>query len=156
MITIEIPGYRTLCLQNLLLDYNGTIALDGEIPEPVREQLRRLSEEVDIYVLTADTHGTAAQICADLPVTIRTFPTGSAMQENHRILRELGEDSCAAMGNGRNDLLMCRDAALSVAVIGPEGAHGRLLSDADVCVTSINDGLDLLLKPKRLIASLRG
>lgn len=67
-----------------------------------------------------------------------------------------GGDSCAAMGNGRNDLLMCRDAALSVAVIGPEGAHGRLLSDADVCVTSINDGLDLLLKPKRLIASLRG
>ena len=118
MITIKIPGYRTLCLQNLLLDYNGTIALDGEIPEPVREQLLRLSEEVDIYVLTADTHGTAAQICADL--------------------------------------LMCRDAALSVAVIGPEGAHGRLLSDADVCVTSINDGLDLLLKPKRLIASLRG
>lgn len=156
MITIEIPGYRTLCLQNLLLDYNGTIALDGEIPEPVRKQLRRLSEEVDIYVLTADTHGTAAQICADLPVTIRTFPTGSAMQEKHRILRELGEDSCATMGNGRNDLLMCRDAALSVAVIGPEGAHGRLLSDADVCVTSINDGLDLLLKPKRLIASLRG
>ena len=152
MITIEIPGYRTLYLQNLLLDYNGTIALDGEIPEPVR----KLSEEVDIYVLTADTHGTAAQICADLPVTIRTFPTGAAMQEKHRILRELGEDSCAAMGNGRNDLLMCRDAALSVAVIGPEGAHGRLLSDADVCVTSINDGLDLLLKPKRLIASLRG
>ena len=148
MITIEIPGYRTLCLQYLLLDYNGTIALDGEIPEPVRKRLRSLSEEVDIYVLTADTHGTAAQICADLPVTIRTFPTVSAMQEKHRILRELGEDSCAAMGNGRNDLLMCRD--------GPEGAHGRLLSDADVCVTSINDGLDLLLKPKRLIASLRG
>ena len=40
------------------------------------------------------------------------------MQEKHRILRELGEDSCATMGNGRNDLLMCRDAALSVAVIG--------------------------------------
>ena len=156
MITIEIPGYRTLCLQNLLLDYNGTIALDGEIPEPVRKQLRRLSEEVDIYVLTADTHETATKMCADLPVTIRTFPTGAAMQEKHRILRELGDDSCAAMGNGRNDLLMCRDAALSVAVIGPEGAHGRLLSDADVCVTSINDGLDLLLKPKRLIASLRG
>ena len=51
---------------------------------------------------------------------------------------------------------MCRDAALSIAVIGPEGAHGRLISDADVCVTTINEGLDLLLKPKRLIASLRG
>ena len=70
-----------------------------------------------------------------------------------RALEHLG---LRAEKSGRNDLLMCRDAALSVAVIGPEGAHGRLLSDADVCVTSINDGLDLLLKPKRLIASLRG
>ena len=155
MLTIEIPGYRTLHLQNLLLDYNGTIAIDGVIPDEVKERLRLLSRDMTIYVLTADTHGNAANMCAGLPVTLHTFPEGSAMQEKHRILRKLDESSCAAIGNGRNDVLMCRDAALSIAVIGPEGAHGRLISDADVCVTTINEGLDLLLKPKRLIASLR-
>ena len=156
MLTIEIPGYRTLHLQNLLLDYNGTIAIDGVIPDEVKERLRLLSRDMTIYVLTADTHGNAANMCAGLPVTLHTFPEGAAMQEKHRILRKLDESSCAAIGNGRNDVLMCRDAALSIAVIGPEGAHGRLISDADVCVTTINEGLDLLLKPKRLIASLRG
>lgn len=156
MLTIEIPGYRTLHLQNLLLDYNGTIAIDGVISDEVKDRLRLLSRDMTIYVLTADTHGNAANMCAGLPVTLHTFPEGSAMQEKHRILRKLDESSCAAIGNGRNDVLMCRDAALSIAVIGPEGAHGRLISDADVCVTTINEGLDLLLKPKRLIASLRG
>lgn len=156
MVTIEIPGYRTFHLQNLLLDYNGTIAIDGKIPDAVKERLCLLARNLTIYVLTADTHGNAAEMCAGLPVTLHTFPEGSAMQEKHRILRKLGEASCAAIGNGRNDVLMCRDAALSIAVIGSEGAHGRLISDADVCVISISDGLDLLLKPKRLVASLRG
>ena len=29
---IEIPGYKTLGLDYLVLDYNGTIAVDGLIP----------------------------------------------------------------------------------------------------------------------------
>lgn len=156
IMTIDIPGYRTLHLKNLLLDYNGTIAVDGSIPQDVRHRLCQLSEHFDIYVLTADTHGTAAQMCDGLPLTIRTFPKGSALDAKHQILKELGPDSCAAIGNGRNDMKMCLDAALSIAVIGPEGAYGKLAAQSDICVSSIVDGLDLLLKPRRLIASLRG
>ena len=52
-MTIDIPGYRTLHLKNLLLDYNGTIAVDGSIPQDVRQRLCQLSEYFDIYVLTA-------------------------------------------------------------------------------------------------------
>ncbi|TCS78345.1 hypothetical protein EDD59_112106 [Muricomes intestini] len=29
---VDIPGYKILNLEYLLLDYNGTIAVDGEIP----------------------------------------------------------------------------------------------------------------------------
>lgn len=153
---INIPGYQTLDLQYLVLDYNGTIALDGGIPPAVKEQLITLSEHFDIYVLTADTHGTAKQACDSLPLTIMTFPDGSAMDEKRRIVNHLGAEHCITMGNGRNDLPMCRDAALSIAILGTEGAYGKLIAEADVCVSSISDGLDLLLKPKRLIATLRG
>lgn len=155
-MTIEIPGYKSLELKYLVLDYNGTIAVDGAIPQSVQERIRTLSEDFTIYVLTADTHGTAEEMCADLPVKILTFPNDSAMQEKYQILQGLDADACVAMGNGRNDLLLCRSAALSIAVIGPEGTYGRILLESDICVTSIEDGLDLLLKPKRLIASLRG
>lgn len=153
---IEIPGYKTLDLNYLVLDYNGTIALDGTIPQEVKDRLIQLSKQFTIYVLTADTHGTARQMCDGLPLEILTFPSGSAMDEKKRIVNELGKDHCIAMGNGRNDLLMCEDSALSVAILGEEGVHGKLIAQADICVSSISNGLDLLLKPKRLIATLRG
>ena len=153
---IEIPGYKTFDLKYLLLDYNGTIALDGAIPSAVKNAICEVAKELNVYVLTADTHGTAAQMCADIPVTIKTFPSDHAMDEKLAILRSLGPENCAAMGNGRNDVLMCKEAALSVAIMGNEGAYSQLITQTDICVTSILDGLDLLLKPKRLIATLRG
>ena len=32
----------------------------------------------------------------------------------------------------------------------------KLLAESDICVKTIEDGLDLLLNPKRIIADLRG
>ena len=58
---IDIPGYRTLDLRYLLLDYNGTLAVDGRILDPVRQRLHELSRHLQIQVLTADTHGTARE-----------------------------------------------------------------------------------------------
>ena len=60
---IEIPGYKTLDLDYLVLDYNGTIAVDGLIPPAIKERLLLLGDSFKIYVLTADTHGTAAAMC---------------------------------------------------------------------------------------------
>ena len=57
---IEIPGYKTLDLDYLVLDYNGTIAVDGLIPPAIKERLLLLGDSFKIYVLTADTHGTAS------------------------------------------------------------------------------------------------
>ena len=149
---IEIPDYKALELKYLVLDYNGTIALDGVIPDGVKSRLCKLSEELEIYVLTADTHGTAREMCEGLPLEIHTFPTNGALE----IVERLGADQCAAIGNGRNDKLMCRASALAIAVMEKEGMCGRLLGEADVCTRSIEDALDLLIYPKRLIATLRG
>ena len=156
MLKIEIPNYKTLELEYLVLDYNGTIALDGEIRDSVREQLITLSKELEIYVLTADTHGTAKKMCEGLPLKIQTFPTDGALDETLAVVEGLGEDRCIAIGNGRNDKLMCRASALAIAVMEQEGMCGRLLGEADVCTRNIEDALDLLLRPKRLIATLRG
>ncbi len=156
MLKIEIPNYKTLELEHLVLDYNGTIALDGEIRDSVRERLITLSKMLDIYVLTADTHGTAKKMCEGLPLKIQTFPTDGALDEKLAVVEGLGEDKCIAIGNGRNDKLMCRASALAIAVMEQEGMCGRLLGEADVCTRNIEDALDLLLRPKRLIATLRG
>jgi soluble P-type ATPase len=59
------------------------------------------------------------------------------------------------MGNGRNDALMLRRAALGVGVLGSEGAAAEILHSADIVVRDIRDGFDLLLNPLRLSATLR-
>lgn len=153
---IEIPGYKELDLNYLLLDYNGTIAVDGKIRPEVKERIRMLSEQLDIYVLTADTHGTAKTECEDLPIKIHTFPVGNAMDYKRNIIDELGGEHCVCLGNGRNDVKMFETAAFSIGVMDREGAYAGLLLAADLCVNSTEDGLDLLRYPKRIVAGLRG
>ena len=153
---IDIPGYRTLDLRYLLLHYNGTLAVDGRILDPVRQRLHELSRHLQIQVLTADTHGTARENCQGLPLQIRTFPGDNGRAEKLKIVDSLGREHCAAIGNGRNDTWMLKASALSIAVMEREGMYGRLFADADVCVHSIAAALDLLCCPKRLIATLRG
>jgi soluble P-type ATPase len=59
------------------------------------------------------------------------------------------------IGNGANDELVPHAAALSVAVIGPEGASAVALRAADVVSVSAVDALDLLLEPRALSATQR-
>jgi soluble P-type ATPase len=54
-----------------------------------------------------------------------------------------------------NDVPMFRAAGFSIGVIGGEGSAATLLRTATIVVRDINDAFDLLLKPDRLIATLR-
>lgn len=154
MLTIEIPGREPLRLCYLILDYNGTIAEDGLLIEGIDSRLEELSKVLDICVITADTHGTAAARCEGLPVAVRTFPTVEVGAIKAEETKKLGGGTIC-IGNGFNDIGMCGTADLSICVIGPEGCCGKLIACADVVVTSILDALDLLLKPSRLRATLR-
>ena len=154
MLKINIPGREELVLSHLILDYNGTIAQDGEIIESIRPRLATLSKDLTICVITADTHGTAAQKCEGLPLEVLTFPTTEvgAIKAREAMKRTGG---VITIGNGFNDIPMSDAADLSICVIGREGCCGALLAHADVVVTSIDDALDLLLKPGRVRATLR-
>ena len=59
------------------------------------------------------------------------------------------------MGNGRNDRLMLKEAALGVAVMLAEGVFTETLTAADVVCRDILDALNLLTNPLRLVATLR-
>lgn len=156
MLTIEISGFATLELHTLVLDLNGTIAQDGEVIEGVAEAVRLLAETLHVIVVTADTHGTATALLAPLGLDeVRVIPRGRESEAKLDLVDELGSDSVVAIGNGANDALMLRDAAVGIAVVGGEGAASVAVQAADVVVASIDDALGLLLEPRRLIATLR-
>ncbi len=155
MLNIPIPGRRPLELSDLVLDYNGTLALDGSLLPGVAERLGTLAKSLGVHVLTADTHGTVAGMLAGLPVRLTVIAPGGQALAKRDFVEGLGAAGVAAMGNGANDRLMLACAALGVLVIGPEGATGAAVAAADVVVTGILAGLDLLLNPLRLAATLR-
>ena len=43
MISITVPGYRQFSIENVVLDYNGTLACDGELLEGISTQLNKVA-----------------------------------------------------------------------------------------------------------------
>ena len=68
---------------------------------------------------------------------------------------KLGAERVVAFGNGMNDRKMLKAAKLWVIILGREGCAVKALLAADLQVASAVDGLDLLLNPKRLRATLK-
>ncbi|MFW6250813.1 MAG: ATPase P [Alkalispirochaetaceae bacterium] len=112
MIKFDIPGDRQYTIENVVCDFNGTLAVDGALLPGVAEAKAELVDR-------------------------------------------LGAESTAAIGNGRNDFLMLRAAAIGICVLQREGAYRETLQAADIVCASPVDALELLLNPKRLIATLR-
>lgn len=155
MLEITIPSRGVLHLSHLVLDYNGTLALDGALIEGVGERIRELSKHLDVHVITADTYGDVEGRLAELPVTLSTLSDHLQDEAKQRYVRTLSARECVTIGNGRNDALMLAEAVLGIGVIQGEGLSRHALDASDVVCPDINSALDLLLKPKRLIATLR-
>jgi len=155
MVEVSIPGHKVLRLSHLVLDYNGTLAVDGEIIEGVREALDGLAERLQIHVVTADTFGKAASRLEGCPCELAVLPTEDQAVAKRDYVAKLGAGGVVAVGNGRNDRLMLADAALGVAVIQAEGAAVETLLAADVVCPDIVSALELLGNPMRLVATLR-
>jgi soluble P-type ATPase len=155
MFEVEVPGRGRLRLDHLVLDYNGTIARDGSLLAEAAGLIRTLAETLTVHVLTADTGGRCRENLSDLPVTIHVLTERPEDEAKLAYLRALGPDRCAAVGNGRNDGLMLKEAALGIAVIGDEGASPAAINAADVVVPGIVQALELFIHPLRLVATIR-
>lgn len=155
MLRYDIPHNDTVIIEHVILDFNGTIAIDGVLIAGVAQRLRELSAHVTIHVLTADTNGTARTQLANVPCRVEIIGKQEQDQAKLAYAKELGPGMVAAVGNGRNDTLLLGNAALSIGVIQAEGIAIQALQAAHIVCTGINDALDLLLRPNRIIATLR-
>lgn len=155
MIKIEIPGIGEFNFKYLVLDYNGTIAADGELLPGVKEKLKKISSQIKIYVITADTNGSAAQKLRGLPVELKIIPRENQIQHKRDFVKKLGNQNVFAIGNGMNDVGMLEEAAIGVILIQKEGAATKALLSSDIVSYSIICSLGYLMYPKRLIATMR-
>jgi len=155
MISIEIPGWGNLEIENVVFDLNGTLAEDGALLSGVKEKMNLLSEKVRIYILTADIHGSAGAILQEVKADWVRVTGEDSKSGKRKFLQTLKPEATVAVGNGNNDQFILKDSALGIAVLGREGLSSVAMKHADLVVKEISDAFDLLLKPKRLIATLR-
>lgn len=152
---LEIPGFGLLTLRHLVLDYNGTLAVDGALLPGVEEALQWLGSQIEIHVLTADTYGSVAEQLQNVECKVVTIALESQDREKSLYLENLGSSGCLAIGNGRNDHLMLEKAALGIALLQQEGLATKTLLAADIVCASILDAFAYFKIPNRLVATLR-
>lgn len=147
---MEIPGYGKLKFGAVLFDLNGTLGVEGRVPEDVKKLLVKLADRCTVVILSADTFGTLEEEFKGLPVRIERVSTGAEKAE----IAE-GYAPYVAIGNGNNDVAMLERAELGFCVIGKEGAAVDALLASDVVVTDVRDAIEMLLDERKLIATLR-
>ncbi|MCL5274774.1 MAG: HAD family hydrolase [Chloroflexi bacterium] len=155
MIEINIPAFGLLRLEYALFDVNGTLALDGQLLPGVAERMALLKQRMSVMLISADTYGTLPALADALGVQGRRLQPGGEAEQKAAIVAELGAPRVAAIGNGANDVAMLRAAALGIAIMGGEGMATACLLASDIVADNILSALDLLLNPRRLLATLR-
>lgn len=155
MFSLKIPGGSQLEIEHILLDFNGTIAVDGKLIDGVREKINEYSQILRFHVITADTFGSVKKELEGIDCSISIIPLKDQSQAKLDLLRELKEAHTIAVGNGVNDELMLKHAVLGVAVLQAEGLATRTMLVSDLLVANVLDFFEYFKKPDRLVACLR-
>ncbi len=155
MFELDIPGFGAVSLKHLVSDFTGTLSVDGKLVPGVKRRLNKISQLVKVHILTADTFGRAKAELEGVNCEVHILKGENHDAQKERYVKRLGVEYVIAFGNGNNDRKMLKASRVGVAVCLKEGCATDSIKSADIFVSSITDGLDLLLNPKRMKATLR-
>jgi soluble P-type ATPase len=154
MIFIERPGQGNLEIEFILIDFEGTLALDRRVHPKAKDKINLLSKRAKIYILTKEEKEHAEEVLKKVKAEIIYLTEGESSQKKLDLLRQLGANRTVAIGNGADDVPMIEEAGLGICVLGKEGTFSEAIKKADVVFMNILDALDFLLKPLRQKATL--
>jgi soluble P-type ATPase len=156
VIELSIPGWNSpIRLEYLVLDVNGTLAIDGKLIEGLGWRITALRDRLEIHLVTANTHGQQHLIDQALNLKAVCLKPGDEAEQKAAFVQQLGADGVVAIGQGSNDALMLKEAALGICLMSPEGLATPAFLAADLMASDIFAALELLNKPLRIIATLR-
>ncbi len=155
MIEMNIPGWGIYKIEHLVLDVNGTIAIDGNLIGGVRERLQKIQDRLKVWLVTANTHKKQEAINSILGLQAYVIQPLDEGNQKRKFVEELHSASVIAVGQGANDCEMLKEAAIGICVLSTEGTFIKTLNSADLVVPDILSALDLIESPLRLVASLR-
>ena len=155
MLKLDIPEFGAVNIEHLVLDFSGTVSVDGKLVDGVAERLKRIGSFLEIHFVTSDTHGHAAEALKGINAAVEILDGNSDTAKKRDYVRKLGAAKCIAIGNGNNDARMLDEAAIGICICTDEGCATEALNASDLMVHSPLDALDLILNSNRLKATLR-
>ena len=157
MIHVNIPGSEeTLAISHLVLDFNGTLALDGRIKPGVADLLKELARHLQVHIVTAGTFGGVENEIRGIPCVLKILQGADQTGQKARYVEELG-----AEGDGVHRQRPQRQRHAGKSATGHPGRAGGGGGDRQACwpptssARDILSALRLLLHPLRLTATLR-
>ena len=154
MISIQRPGMESLDIHFVLIDFEGTLAMDGRVHPKAKDKVNLLSKRATIYILTKSNREKVEETLRKMKAEILYVAEGDSSQQKLNVLQRLGPHQTAVIGNGLDDGQIMEQAGLGMCVIGKEGSSAEAMAKADLVVTHVLDALDFLLKPLRQRATL--
>jgi soluble P-type ATPase len=154
MISIQRPGMESLDIHFVLIDFEGTLAMDGRVHPRAKDKVNLLSKRATLYIVTKSSKEKVEETLRKMKVEVLYVTEGDSSQQKLNVLQRLGPHQTAVIGNGLDDARIMEQAGLGMCVIGKEGSSAEALAKADLVVTHVLDALDFLLKPLRQRATL--
>src|SRR5512136_2415161 len=149
MISIQRPGMESLDIHFVLIDFEGTLAMDGRVHPKAKDKVNLLSKRATITILTKSNREKVEETLKKMKVEILYVTEEDSSQQKLNVLQRLGPHQTAVIGNGLDDVRIMEQAGLGLCVIGKEGSSAEAMVKADLVVTNVLDALDFLLKPMR-------
>ena len=110
---INVPQTGKYNIENIVFDYNGTIANNGIIIDGVLKKIVDLSKNFNVHIITADTFNTVRESFKGTNVNIHIIDKDYGSEQKEKFIDKLGFDKTIALGNGRNDELMLKKSIIS-------------------------------------------
>ena len=150
---IKGPNKETINIENIVLDLNGTLAVNGRVSEKTKQLVLELKQlKYRVVLISGDIRGNAAEIAKELDLELFLGANSFAKAEQ---MQRFDKERTAAIGNARIDIGTFQNAKISIATIQSEGIHTGILQYVDVLVPTIEDALGLFIDVKSLEATLR-
>lgn len=154
MILIHRPGQSLIEIEYILIDFEGTLATDRRVNPKAKDKINLLSKRTKIYIFVQTEKEIALKSLKNTKADIIFISEGQASQEKLNFIRQIKRENTVVIGNGKSDVEIIKESAISFCVMGKEGAFKDALINADIIVNDIIDALDFLLKPLRQKATL--
>ncbi len=146
-------GVGEIILENIILDLNGTLAVNGELVSGVPEKISILKNlGFKIFLFTGDQRGNASLLAESLGIEVKK---ALSSDQKEMLTRELDIERTVAIGNARIDIGTFKPCKLRIATLQSEGIHSEILKHIDIIVPSIIDAFNLLIDPNIFNATMR-